>query len=81
MMKKEISRQRKWQLKMLGLKLCITCGQDKIFKGEKCLTHYTASAIHSRLRRRKKYGQNRWRFGKRGRPPILELRLAYGEKS
>lgn len=38
--KKKESAQRKWQLKQLEKGLCMSCGQDKIFKRGLCYKHY-----------------------------------------
>jgi hypothetical protein len=77
--KKEISRQRRWQIKKVHQGLCSICGENPIYKGGRCRSCYFPWALFKREYERNKHGRNCWRFGKVGRPPVLEMRMQSGE--
>jgi len=46
--KKEISRQRRWQIKKVQEGFCSICGKGKVYKSEKCFDHYIEHKDHHR---------------------------------
>lgn len=60
---KEVSRQRRWQLKQAALGKCITCGKPAV-AGVLCLEHRRKQTVQ----RRKLKGFKAWKPGKVGRP-------------
>jgi len=64
MIKKEISRQRRWQLKQRKLKRCVLCGKPAATGYVMCSLH----VIKNRLRQRKIHGCKPKRTYHRGRP-------------
>ena len=68
-MKKEVSRQRRWQLRQKAKKLCEACGK-KGYKNGLCESHYWRDLARHRLAHRRRKGHNEWKAGSRGRPPL-----------
>ena len=48
----DMSRQRRWQLKKSSLGLCVICGHQPIYRGNRCVGHYARHAILCRERYR-----------------------------
>ncbi len=68
-MKKETSRQYRWQQKQIALKRCARCGEKR--------THYAVLCdschLADRVRQQKRSGSRPWQKGRRGRPPKVKL--------
>ena len=68
-MKKQTSRQYRWQLKQIALGRCARCGARR--------THYSvlcdACHIADRVRQQERSGCRPWQKGSRGRPPKVKL--------
>lgn len=65
----EMSRQRKWQLKMVAEGKCSQCGkyrEDSPYK-----TRCKVCAKKTRDRRRLRTNSSPWRKGSRGVPPLM----------
>jgi hypothetical protein len=48
----DMSRQRRWQLKKSSQGLCVICGHQPIYRGNRCVGHYARHAILCRERYR-----------------------------
>lgn len=64
-----ISRQRKYQLRRVKKGVCISCGRPLFLGGRFCEKHYNRNQQVAR----KREGNNAWRKGHRGRPPLTYI--------
>ena len=64
---KELSRQRRWQLRKLEQGLCYICGKPQGAAAALCDEH----ALARRKQKRKLLGCKPWKAGKKGRPHIV----------
>lgn len=63
-LKKDVSRQRKWQKKKVAEGKCSKCSEP-LFDKELCKKHY----LNKKIRQRESQGSEPWVEGGPGRPP------------
>lgn len=64
---KQLTRQRKWQLKMASLNRCQICGKPTSHYKTYCDAH----AMWKRKLRRRASNSKPWKPGAKGRPPLM----------
>lgn len=68
-MKKQTSRQYRWQLKQIAQGRCARCGSKRVHYAVLC----DSCHIADRVRQQQRLGSRPWQKGRRGRPPKVTL--------